>query len=110
MGKTIQYFTEWLTNTVNYGKKLSMDAYGQVTFASDVELDCYIHGTVVEVTNDKGEEVISNQQIYFNGENVTVAAIDFGDRFKIADTYKLMKSISKFYDENAVMDLVVVYL
>ena len=110
MGKTIQYFTEWLTNTVNYGKKLSMDAYGQVTFASDVELDCYIHGTVVEVTNDKGEEVISNQQIYFNGENATVAAMNFGDRFKIADTYRPMKSIDKFYDEEATMDLVVVYL
>jgi len=110
MGKTIKYFTDWLINTVNYGKKLSMDGYGQITYDDDVELDCYIHGTVIEVTNDKGEKVLSNQQIYFNGENTTVAAMDFGDRFKISDTYRPMKSIDKFYDEEATMDLVVVYL
>jgi len=110
MGKTIQYFTDWLTNTVNYKKKLSMDGYGQPTYDAEVELGCYIHGTVMKVTNDKGEEVLSNQQIYFNGENTTVAAIDFGDVFEISDTYRPLKSLDKFYDEEAVLDLVVVYL
>jgi len=110
MGKTIDYFTDWLTQTVNYGKQLSMDGVGQITYASDVELDCYTHGTVVEVTNDKGEKVLSNQQIYLDGINATVAAIDFGDRFKIDSRYRPIKSISKYYDEDGVMDLVVVYL
>ena len=110
MGKTTDYFTDWMNDSVNYKKKLSMDGYGQPTYDDTVELGCYIHGTVVKVTNDKGEEVLSNQQIYFNGENATVAAIAFGDVFKIADTYRPMKSIDKFYDEDAVMDLVVVYL
>ena len=115
MGKTIDYFTDWLTQTVNYGKQLSMDGVGQITYASDVELDCYTHGTVVEVVNDKGEKVLSNQQIYLNGENAVEAAIDFGDRFKIDpdnedSRYRPVKSIDKFYDEDGVLDLVVVYL
>ncbi len=110
MSKTIQYFTDWLINTVNYKKKLSMDGYGQITYDDAVALDCYIHGTVIEVTNDKNEKVVSNQQIYFNGENVTVAAIDFGDVFEIDDTYRPLKSLDKFYDEDAALDLVVVYL
>jgi len=109
MGNTMPYFTEWLT-TINYGKALSMDGVGKVTYASDVELDCYTHGTVVTVTNDKGEEVISNQQIYLDGSNETVAAIDFGDRFYLDGRYRKVKSIDKFYDEDSDLDLVVVYL
>jgi len=110
MGKTFDYFSDWATQKVNYGKKLSMDGVGQETFDDDVELDCYTHGTVIEVTNDRGERVLSNQQIYLDGENTTVAGIDFGDRFKIVDRYRPIKSIDKFYDEDGVMDLVVVYL
>jgi len=49
MGKTITYFKEWFTDTVNYGKKLSMDGVGQITYASDVELDCATHGTILMV-------------------------------------------------------------
>lgn len=110
MGKTVEYFTEWFTQTVNYGQKLSMDGVGQVTYASDVELACYTHGTVIEVVNDKGEKVLSNQQIYLNGEDTTVDGIDFGDRFKIGEQYRPVKNIDRLYDEDGNMDLVVVYL
>jgi len=110
MGKTIDYFIDWLTQTVNYKKQLSMDGFGQDTFDDAEELACYIHGTVVEVVNDKNENVLSNQQIYLDGENATEAAIDFGDVFEVDSRYRPIQSINKFYDEDGDLDLVVVYL
>ena len=112
MGKTLAYFREWLTKSVIYEQKLSMNGVGQITYASDPEvtLDCYIHGTIQEVTNDKGEEVISNQQLYLDGADSTVSTIDFGDRFKIDGRYRKILSIDKFYDEDGDLDLVVIYL
>jgi len=112
MGKTMDYFSDWLDLTVNYKKQLSMDGFGQVTFDDAEALDCYIHGTVVEVVNDKNENVVSQQQLYFNGGNATEAAIDFGDVFstETPDRYRPVKSIGKFYDEDGELDLVVVYL
>ena len=113
MGKTIAYFKEWMAS-ISYGKKLSMDGVGKITYASDIDLDCYIQGTLTKVVNDKGEEVVSTEQIYLDGENATVIAIDFGDRFNtgtiIKPKYRPIKSIGKFYDEDGVMDLVVIYL
>ena len=61
----MDYFSDWLDLTVNYKKQLSMDGFGQVTFDDAEALDCYIHGTVVEVVNDKNENVVSQQQLYF---------------------------------------------
>jgi hypothetical protein len=112
MGKTLPYFEEWLTQTVNYKAKVSMDGTGQVTYASDpTELDCYIHGTRTRVVNDKGEEVVSNQQIYLDGSNDTEASVDFGDVFSInSDRYRQILAIDKFYDEDGDLDLVVIYL
>lgn len=110
MGKTTDYFKDWMSNSVNYKKKLSMDGFGQVTFDNAEALDCYVHGTVTEVVNDKNENVLSNQQIYLNGENATEAAIDFGDVFKVDSKYIPVKSIDKFYDEDGDLDLVVVFL
>ena len=110
MGKTIDYFSDWLDQTVNYKKKLSMDGYGQVTFDDAEALDCYIHGTVTEVVNDKNENVLSNRQIYLDGGNAIEAAVDFGDVFEVDSVYRPIKSISKFYDEDGSLDLVVVFL
>ena len=114
MGKTTDYFKDWMNKTVYYKKKLSMDGFGQVTFDTAETLDCYIHGTVTEVVNDKNEDVLSNQQIYLDGENATEAAIDFGDVFKVGsevdDPYLPVKSIDKFYDEDGDLDLVVIFL
>ena len=110
MGKTTDYFSDWMNDSVSYKKKLSMDGYGQVTFDDAEDLDCYIHGTVTEVVNDKNENVLSSQQIYLDGENTIEAAIDFGDVFKVDSKYKPVKSIDKFYDEDGALDLVVVFL
>ena len=110
MGKTTDYFSDWMNDSVSYKKKLSMDGFGQVTFDDAEDLDCYIHGTITEVVNDKNEMVLSRQQIYFNGSNATEAAVDFGDVFKIDSDYRPVKSIDKFYDEDGDLDLVVVFL
>ena len=106
----MEYFSDWLDLTVNYKKKLSMDGFGQVTFDDAEALDCYIHGTVTEVVNDKNETVLSQQQLYFDGGNETEAAIDFGDVFEVDSRYRPVQSIAKFYDEDGDLDLVVVYL
>ena len=110
MGNTGQYFEDWMTRSIPYGKKLSVSGVGQITYASDINLDCYTHGMLTKVTNDKGEEVVSTEQIYFVDISATVLAIDFGDRFKLHGKYRPVKSIDKFYDEDGVLDLVVIYL
>lgn len=110
MGNTGQYFEDWMTQSIPYGKKLSMSGVGQIAYASDVDLDCYTHGTLINVVNDKGEEVVSTEQIYFVDISATILAIDFGDRFKKGKYYRPIKSIDKFYDEDGVLDLVVIYL
>lgn len=111
MTTTISYFREWLEKqSILYGKKISVDGVGKTTYEDDVELDCYIHGNLTKVINDKGEEVVSSEQIYLDGEDAVVAVINFGDRFKIGENYRPIKSIAKFYNEEGVLDLVVIYL
>ena len=113
-GNTGQYFKDWMTQSIPYGKKLTMSGVGQITYASDVDLDCYTHGMTTKVVNDKGVEVVSTEQIYFVDINTTVLAIDYGDRFNmgtvIKPKYRPIKAISKFLDEDGVLDLVVIYL
>lgn len=114
MGKTIGYFREWLTKPIPYKKKLSMDGVGKITYASEVNLDCYVHGMLTKVVNDKAEEVVSTEQIYLDGENETVQDIDFGDVFDrgtiVKSKWRPVKSIDRFYDEDGILDLVVIYL
>jgi len=115
MGKTTDYFKDWITTKVTYDKKSSMDGVGNITYASDT-VDCYIQGMQIRVVNDKGEDITSSQQLYLNGNGKTtknkwfVTSINFGDRFKLDNVYRPVKSIDKFRDEDGVIDLVVVYL
>ena len=109
MGKTGKYFSDWMTEEVMYEKKVSMDGVGNIIYASDT-VNCYIVETLTEVINDKGETVISSSQLYLVNINATVSSINFGDRFKIENVWRPIKSIGKFRDEDGVLDLVVIYL
>jgi len=114
VGNTGIYFEDWMAKTVPYGKKLSRDGVGKVTYASDVNLDCYALGMLIKVVNDKGEEIISQEQLYFVDIDDTVEGIDFEDRFNMGTVatprYRPIKSIEKFFDEDGDLDLLVVYL
>ena len=110
MGKTVDYFKPWMNNSITYKEKLSDDGM-TVTYASDgVELDCYIVGQTLLITNDKGKEVVSNQQIYLDGEDPDVVAINHTGIMVIGGRNKGIFKIEPFYDEDGNMDLVVIYL
>lgn len=110
MGKTVPYIKEWMNESIPYGKFASMDGVGKITYEDEVNLDCYVHGMLTKVVNDKGEEIVSMEQVYLDGSDDTAAAVDFGDRFKLHGRYKQVKSIDRFYDEDGDLDLVVIYL
>jgi hypothetical protein len=111
MAKTTSYFIDWFNNSVIYKNELSRDAFGKIIYASDGEtLPCYISGQTRMVTNDKGEEVVSFEQIYLLGSNATVASIDHTGIMEIDEKDKPIKAVEKFYDELGDLDLVVVYL
>lgn len=108
------FFETWLNNTVIYKKWISQDGAGDIVYASDgVSLSCYITGTNTIITNDKGEEIVSSQQIYLDGSNSTVAEIalaDFKGIISLSSRNRPIQSIEKFYDETGLLDLVVLYL
>lgn len=114
MGATMPNFTSWLNNTIIYKKWKSQDGAGDIVYASDgVTLSCYISGNHTLVVNDKGEEIVSAQQIYLDGSNTTVAEIalvDFKGIVEISSRNRPIKTIEKFYDEDGLLDLVVLYL
>jgi hypothetical protein len=110
MGKTVDYFKPWMNDSITYKGKISSSG-AQVIYASDgVELDCYIAGDNTLVINNKGEEVVSNEQIFLDGSDSNVAAIDFSGIIEINGRRRIIKAINKFKDEDGNLDLVVVYL
>jgi hypothetical protein len=110
MGKTIDYFKPWMNNSITYKGKLSDDGMS-VIYASEGELlDCYIVGQTLLITNNKGKEVISLQQIYLDGEDTKVQAINHEGIIIINSIKRIIQKIEPFYDEDGNMDLVVVYL
>lgn len=111
MGNTMKHFSDWTNNTVTYKAKISQSGAGDIVYASDgIILPCYISGETVMAVNDKGEQIVSNQQIYLDGSVTGVSTIDFTGIIEVAGRKRPIKSIDPFYDEDGNMDLVVVYL
>ena len=111
MGNTMKHFSDWTNNTVVYKEFISQSGAGDIVYVSDgVTLSCYISGETVMTTNDKGDQIVSNQQLYFDGSVTGVSTIDFTGIMEVAGRKRPIKSIDPFYDEDGNMDLVVVYL
>ena len=111
MGNTMKHFSDWTNNTVVYKEKISQSGAGDIVYASDgVTLPCYISGETVMTVNDKGEQIVSNQQIYLDGSVTGVSTIAFTGIMEVASRKRPIKAIDPFYDEDGNMDLVVVYL
>ena len=110
MGKITDNFDAQMNNSITYKAKLS-DNGMSVTYASEGEvLPCYIAGQTVLITNNKGQEVTSMEQIYLNGSNVTVASINHEGIIMIDGRNRPIQKIEPFYDEDGNKDLVVIYL
>jgi len=110
MGNTMKYFTPWLNKSIIYKAKLSQSGTGIVYASEGTTFPCYISGEIIKTVNDKGEEIISTQQIYLNGETSGVSAIDFTGIVVIDSRNRPIKSINKFYDEDGDLDLMVLLL
>ena len=110
MGKTMEYFTDWLNCTVTYCKFKSRDGAGKVTYEPGVSLSCYIEGksTLLKVNNIN--EVISTERIYLDGENSYVPNITEKDKFILNDRDREILSLQPFYDEDGTLDFLVVFL
>lgn len=110
MGKTVDYFKPWMNNSITYKEKLSDDGMS-VTYASEGELlACYIVGQTLLITNDKGKEVTSMEQIYLDGEDPIVAGITHEGIMVKGGRNRPVQKIEPFYDEDGNTDLVVIYL
>jgi len=110
MGKTTDYFKPWMNNSITYKEKLLDDGMS-ITYASEGEiLDCYIVGQTLLITNNKGLEVTSSQQVYLDGEDTIVQSINHEGIIEIDSVKRILQKIEPFYDEDGNMDLVVIYL
>jgi hypothetical protein len=110
MGKTVVYFKPWMNNSITYKEKLSDDGMSIIYASDGIELDCYIVGQTILITNNKGKEVVSNEQVYLDGEDTNVQAINHEGIIEIKSKKRIIQKIEPFYDEDGNMDLVVVYL
>jgi len=111
MGNTMKYFSDWLNDSIIYKEKLSQSGAGDIVYASDgTTIPCYISGETVKITNDKGEEIISNQQIYCDYLTTGVSTIDHEGLIVIESRNRPIQKIDKFKDEDGNTDLVVIYL
>ena len=111
MGKTMPYFSDWLNKTIVYKAKVSQSGAGDVIYASDgTTIPCYISGGTQIVINDKGEEVVSTEHLFFDATTTGVSTIDFTGIIVLNSKNRPIKSIENFYDEDGDLDLVVVNL
>ena len=112
MGKTADYFSDWLaSNSVAYFKYVSRDVAGEETFLASSSLSCYIDETIVRMYNYRNEEVVSDAHLYIDGSNSLASDITENDKFVLPDGEdRYVQKIRKYYDETGAMDYLIVYL
>jgi hypothetical protein len=112
MGKTAQWFSDWLvSNSVSYFKYLSRDVAGVESYDASTNLTCYLDETIVQLTNYRNEEVVSDAQIFIDGANSLASGITENDKFVLPDGEdRYPQKIRKYYDETGAMDYLIVYV
>ena len=95
----------WMNVPVSIKPFVKRNGTGDKEYGDIVTVTCYPHAEVKVVTNNAGVEVVSNNQLYFDGlvSIVDMDAIIFEDR-----EYEI-KAVSTFY-RGGVPDIKVVYL
>jgi len=111
MGKTAEYFDDWLqSNDIPYSKWVSRNVAGEDTFDASSNLSCYKYEVIRQIINFRNEEVVSDTQLFVNGDNSLASGISSNDKFVINDKNRFPQMISKYYDEDGIMDYLIVYL
>ena len=109
MSKTVTHVKDWFNCSVIYKEFMSRDG-AETIYASDGEtIDCYISGHTRLVINEKGEEIVSNQQLFLDSDDITITD-QYSGIFEIDSRDRPIKMIENFYDEDGNKDLIVVYL
>jgi hypothetical protein len=95
----------WINLPVTIHRCVGRNGTGAKQYAEPVSTLCYAQGESVVVTNAQGEEVVSNSQLYFDG-NTLISIID---KITFENVDCDIKSINTFYRDGKA-DLKVVYL
>ena len=112
MGKTAQWFSDWLTsNNVSYFKYVSRNVAGEETFDASSNLPCYLDETNIQILNYANEEVVSDAHIFIDGAGALASGITQNDKFVLpGGRVGYPQKIRKYYDETGAMDYLIVYL
>ncbi len=111
MGLTSKHFKDWLNSfNVDYYEWKSRNVAGEDTFEPKAVLSCYVDETIHRITDFRNEEVISNAQLYIDGDNELIPSIKPEDKFVLNEIDCFPKNFHKFRDEEGNLDVMVVYL
>jgi len=106
----MKHFTGWLQCTAIYEKFLIRDGAGEESYGASSSFPCYIEGKTSIVRSAAGEEVVSTERLYIDGEETIAAGITEDDRFTVGGRARPVQFIAKYYDETGTLDYLVVYL
>jgi hypothetical protein len=95
----------WLTLSATIKPFVSRSGTGAKTFGVSANVSCYAEGKVQVVTNAEGKEVVSNMQLYVDGDTVVAER----DNIIFNSKESEVQAIGYFY-RNGVVDIKVVYL
>lgn len=98
---------DWIKTPVIIKPFIKRDGTGEPTFGEEMAAKCYPQGKITLVRDVRGNDIVSNLQLYFDG-NINVKVTDV-IIFNNSD-YNI-KAIGPFYDGNTGnISIVVVYL
>lgn len=96
---------KWINLPAQIKPFIRRNGTGTKLYGDAVDIQCYVEGKVVVVTDNSGTEVVSNKQLYVDG-SVTISELDC---IVFEGSEKSIKSIGTFY-RNSKPDIKVVYL
>jgi hypothetical protein len=99
---------EWLNIPVEWKQFISHDGRGNETYADPVIKYCYLDGKISRIRNEKDEVIVSNQILYFSGEDGKDMSIN--DVFVINASEKSPVHLQPYYNEKGNLSLLGVYL
>lgn len=97
---------QWLNIPVTIKPFVKRSGTGQKVYGEPIKTKCYAVGKVETVTDDKGVEVVSKTQLYFDGTE----KISSNDAVIFNESETNILSIGLFYDTKGKLDLKVVYI
>lgn len=97
---------QWLNIPIVIKPFIKRSGTGQKIYGDPIAAKCYAVGKIETITDDKGVEVISKIQLYFDG-NVKISS---NDAIIFNEAEKSILSIGYLYDTKGSIDLKVVYI